>query len=472
MERSGSLFLVITRVSGPFNWNPVRAGWCEKQHSISRPMIRDSHRLALYAANLGTHRTPPIALPYPKRFAIPQAYPHNKPMSYSHWPLLYLCVALCLGACQPNKPPPTPIFSPNKQGIHLLLDDGRHQWDTTQWAEHLNQAQQLSGKDSYVVQLIRSDDLDIQKWQQFLDLSAQYQLVPIIRIATTFDQINNWWVAPTADPNGRYHTTAQTYTTFFSQLDWQTTPHYFIIGNEPNHGNEWSGRPDPAAYARFLADMSRALHRQDPHAFILNAGFDNYTPHTGSSPFADGMWYIDTQSFLEGMITAEPDIFSHLDGWASHPYPQGPFIAPPWEQTYQVDRLNDAPPPDNAPPTGIYNRGVNGYEWELWQLQQYGVLPLPVFITETGWRHTISPYPAAETVSLYYDLAYHGNSDGRYPHLPQSGWTPWLDDPRVVAITPFAMAGNPQEWSHTNWLQITETGEITGRIISPTSPAP
>lgn len=64
----------------------------------------------------------------------------------------------------------------------------------------------------------------------------------------------------------------------------------------------------------------------------------------------------------------------------------GPFTAPPWEQSYNRNLLNgavdDAPRP---PPDGLYNRGINGYDWELWKLHSYGVRHIDVLITETGW---------------------------------------------------------------------------------------
>ena len=95
--------------------------------------------------------------------------------------------------------------------------------------------------------------------------------------------------------------------------------------------------------------------------------------------------------------------------------------------------------------------------------------PLPVMITETGWRHaeTANPnskdtgenYPSAETVAVYFDLALNGNN-GRYPDYPETGWTAWLDDPRIIGVTPFALNGNPLEWGYTNWLAIDKNGTI------------
>lgn len=374
-----------------------------------------------------------------------------------------LCSLICVYgvSCQSPVTKRSEPFAENKLGMHLLLEDGRNHWPTSLWAEHMQYARQIAGEWGYVTQLIALDDLDMVKWQYFMDLCADLQLTPILRLATTFDRDNNYWTAPPIDENGRFHTIAEEYANFLTALEWPTDTHYVIVGNEPNHGNEWQGKPDPAGYARFLVDVATAIHAADPQAYVLNAGFDNYTPHTGIQPFADGFWYMDTESFMDGMIMAEPDVFAHLDGWSSHPYPMGPFIAPPWEQTFQIDWLNDAQNPNHhPPPADMVNRGVNSYEWELWLLGVYGFAPLPVFITETGWRHTLEPYPDVEVVADYFDLALFGNENGRFPNYPQNGWIPWQNDPQVVAVTPFALNGEPFEWAHTNWLSLSSDGQV------------
>jgi len=391
-----------------------------------------------------------------------------------HFVLVLLGLALLIIACQTTTPPHTrrSITIPaNKLGIHLLLDDGRNHWPVELWPEHLDVARQAVGEWGFVVQLIRQDDFDLVKWQLFMDLCAEHHLTPIIRLATTFDQTQGWWVAPPQDEDGGYETIAAATTSFLTLLNWPTGEHFVLIGNEPNHGDEWGGRANPSEYARYLGDMAVALHAADPDALILNAPLDPFTPHTGSGTLK-GMSYLDAESFMDGMFAAAPDIFTHLDAWASHPYPLGPFREGPWKQQHQVDFLNDASNPAQlTPPAGIYNRGINGYAWELFKLAAYGVEPLPVFITETGWKHAESAHPNASdhldalpdaaTVALYFDLALNGQR-GRAPDLPATGWTPWLTDNRVYAIAPFALNGTPTEWGHTNWLMMDERGRILG----------
>jgi hypothetical protein len=299
-----------------------------------------------------------------------------------------------------------------------------------------------------------------------MDLCTELRLTPILRLATTYDWDAGWWVAPPRDGDGTYRTVAAQYADFVAALRWPTSEHYIVVGNEPNHGNEWGGRPDPAAYARFLLDVADGVHAADGNARVLNAGFDPYTPHTGSRPFVDGMYYMDEETFLDQMHAAYPDVFDHLDAWASHSYAMGPFTKGPWEQVYQVDMINDAANPDHVePPPGVNNRGVNGYEWELFKLSTFGVGPLPVLITETGWRHAGAgngeAYPTPEMVAVYVDLTLRGNG-GRYAEYPEEGWTPWLDDPRVLGVTFFALDGDPAEWDHTNWLVLDAEGNVLG----------
>jgi len=298
----------------------------------------------------------------------------------------------------------------------------------------------------YVTQLVRLDDLDTVKWQQFLDLSAAYRFLPIVRLATVFEREANWWAAPVPDEDGGYQTVANDYVEFLAQLDWHGLTRLVVVGNEPNHGNEWGGVPHPADYARFLRDVAGRLYEWDDAVVVMNAGMDAYTPHTNGQPFVDGMVYMDSESFLQGMIASDPTIFHQIDAWASHPYPMGPFSAPLEQQTFQIDYLNGAANPNHLePPAGVTNRGIQGYGWEMWWLAQHGIADLPVYITETGWRFSDSLPPVQ--VAAYLDLA----------------WQTWQDDDRVRAVTFFAFNGNPAEWGvHTNWLVLDEQGQVLG----------
>ncbi len=382
--------------------------------------------------------------------------------------LTFVTFGLCFGLIRTQ-----PLPAHNKLGVHLLLDDGVNAWSPAVWEAHVRAARQVAGEWGYVTELIRGDDLNPKKWQRFMDLCAELHLTPIVRLSTTYNPSPHWWLAPARDRDGSYHSLAARYAAFVHALRWPTPEHYVIVGNEPNHGDEWSGRPDPAAYAHFFIDVADTLHAADPGVRVLNAGFDPYAPNTGKLPFKPkGMYYLDEETFLDQMVAAVPDVFRRVDIWNSHAYPTGPLRDGPWQQTYQIDLLNGATNPHHVePPAGIHNRGVNGYEWEMFKLSTYGIAGLPVMITETGWRHAESSMrkaadhepdlPDVAQTAQYLDMALYGNPH-RYPGLPEVGWTPWMDDARVIAVTPFALDGAPGAWGYTNWLVLDRQGQITG----------
>lgn len=356
---------------------------------------------------------------------------------------LFFCL---LFACQtPTQPAPPSEFtrrtiptSPNKKGVHTLLIDTFRDWEVERWESHLDYASAAVGADGYVTQLVRLDDLDVEKWQYFMDLCERGEIRPILRLATTANP--DGWNTPPRDVDGTYRTVATQFANFIRALDWPTTP-IIIIHNEPNHGHEWNGTPNAADYARYLIDVANAIHHADPNAVVLNAGFDNYAPHTnGQAP-----QLLDSATFLNEMLAAQPNVFTYIDAWASHPYPLGAFIEPPEMAIFQIDRINGAEAlPVTQPPKGIHNRGIQGYEWELWWLEQHGVTDLPVLITETGWRFGEAGYPSEAEAACYL----------------QQALQIWNADPRVVAITPFAFNGDPSRWSHSNWLNLADDGTV------------
>jgi hypothetical protein len=206
---------------------------------------------------------------------------------------------------------------------------------------------------------------------------------------------------------------------------------------------------------------------------VLGPALDLYAPHSNGQPI-NGYVYIDAESFLDGMYAAVPEAFDQIDVWAAHAYPPDPFRFDPARHYFRIDYANGATNPNHQePPPGIYNRGINSYRWELWKLEQLmgpRATSLPVMITESGWRHAPSQEPEArdavhaeisfETMSAYLDLAFHGNS-GRYPDLPDSGWTPWTEDSQVLGVVLFALGGYPRDWGHTNWVVVDQQGRIT-----------
>jgi len=356
---------------------------------------------------------------------------------------------------------------PSKVGIHFLLDDGRQSWETARWEEHFQAADQIVGPGGIAVQVIRSNDLRPVYWQYFIDLCAEYNMTPVFRLSTTFHRKDNFWRVPHADAKGSYTTLAQSYAKFLSALDWRGLTPHVILFNEPNNGLEWGGKPDPAEYAHFVADTIPILRATVSGIKILNAALDHYAPETYGEKIETGYAYMSAGTYMDQMEQTVPGIFRMFDLWNSHPYPLGAFREPPWNSLYQVDSRKGLPAP--PAPQGLSNRGINSYEWELWKLATYGVPPLPVLITETGWRYESDViggddegegYPTQEQVAQYFDLAMWGN-EGRYPDLPETGWIPWLRDSRVIGVSIFALDGVPTKWGHTNLLNMNIDGTIS-----------
>lgn len=382
--------------------------------------------------------------------------------------LLLLIIALVVTALLEDKPTEEQI---GKVGIHLLLDDGRNNWPIDIWDEHMAYAGEIASPKGIAVQVIRYDDLDSERWQVFMDLAAEHDLTPVLRLASTFDFDNRWWNAPQADANGSYIAWGEDYADFLNALNWPTAQKHVILLNEPNNGHEWGGQPDAAAYARFVADVSVVLREEVENVVILNAAFDPYAPNTGSLPFPDtDIYLVDANTFIDEMEAAQPDVFSNFDIWNSHAYALG-LREHPEEQRYNFDYMHGAE--NTMPPfiEGLYNRGINGYEWELWKLSQLGYSELPVMITETGWRHeeTTDPnsldngfgYPAAEQIAEFFDYAFRG-SDSSYAEGLSPSITAWIDDERVLSVAPFALNGVPSEWGHTSLLKLDAEGNVMG----------
>ena len=191
---------------------------------------------------------------------------------------------------------------------------------------------------------------------------------------------------------------------------------YVVIYNEPNHGQEWGNSVDARSYARVLNQTIDALKQKSEDFFVLNAGFDASTPEERPS-------YQDQLTFMREMNDEVPDIFNKLDGWASHSYPNPGFLGSPLD---------------------FGRRSIRGYLWELEVLKNLGVSKnLPVFITETGWKHSdgknFNPrYPSPETIAGYYKYAF------------ENVWS----DYRIVAVTPFLLNYQDYPFDHFSFKKI------------------
>lgn len=311
-----------------------------------------------------------------------------------------------------------PLSVPNnKFGIHIISG-------TDDEASPAADLVDSSGGDwGYVTVLIQSGERDVSRWQTFFNNLRRRHLIPLVRLATQPE--DSYWKRP-------YDGEEVAWADFLDNLIWPTKNRYVIIYNEPNQGKEWGNVVDPESYTQSLSKTIDALKKKNADFFVLNAGFDASAPDKAPG-------FMDEWNFLQQMNKAVPGIFNKLDGWVSHSYPNPGFVGLP-------DK------------TG---RGtVAGWSWEAQKLTDLGVTKqLPIFITETGWRHAEGinfdkSLPDADTVADYYKKAFHDT------------WSSL----QIVAVTPFLLNYQDAPFDHFSFKKL--TGEKQNyRILGAQYPA-
>lgn len=268
------------------------------------------------------------------------------------------------------------LFPNNKFGINSLSPEA----EVNDVADLVN----TNGDWGWVVLVIRKNERDVVRWQAVFDSLNKNHLTPIVRIATEADAQGNW-LRPTADDAGEW-------ADFLAGLSWPTKNRYVQIYNEVNRKTEWGGNVDAGGYASELSNTIDALKAKSQDFFVLNAPLDLAATSSRDSQ--------DAGDFLLAMEESRPGIFNKLDGWASHSYPNPDFSASPLKSG---------------------RTGIDGYKWELAQINTYTGRDLPVFVTETGWRNSGPSGLTDADIAGYYKTAFR---------------RVWNDD-RVVLVAPF-----------------------------------
>ncbi len=283
----------------------------------------------------------------------------------------------------------------NKFGIHILFPT-----EVQQAAQLVNSN---GGEWGYVVIPIQIGDLNVQKWQQFMDNCRQYKVIPIIRIATGPDAANtsNWRI-PT-DEN------ILDFANFLNSLDWPIKNRYVILFNEVNRSDEFGGTVNPALYANIVNYATVVFKVINPDFYMISAGLDNAA--------ADTTFSMNEYDYIRAMNQAVPGIFNKLDGIASHSYPN-----PGMEQ----------------PPSILNSESIASFQYERQLIETMTSKQLPVFITETGWPTDSTPDATAAT---YYQQAFS---------------TIW-EDPNIVTVAPFLLQADGGLFSMFSFLSITNS---------------
>ncbi len=286
----------------------------------------------------------------------------------------------------------------NKFGIHITSNPR----DLSLAAKLLNSN---GGDWSWITVVIRKDELNREQWQDFFDQCRRLHLIPIVRLATK----NNGrvWQKPEKEE-------VQKIADFLNSLIWPIKNQFVIIYNEPNRADEWGGGVDPKNYFEILNFAVDYFHQLNRNFFIISAGLDLAAPQKPPQFFSAENFY--RQGYLY-----RPQVFEKIDGIASHSYPNHGFIGSPrdWGKT-----------------------SIRGYLWEINYLAQLGVKrKLPVFITETGWPHQ----EGIGSKPNFY-------SAQKVARLFAQAFPVWINDPQVVAITPFILNYPQPPFDHFSWI--------------------
>jgi len=292
---------------------------------------------------------------------------------------------------------PTSV-SNNRVGMHII-DSG----NLPQVRDLVNST---GGDWGYVTLVIQKGERNPTRWQTVFDDMRRFHLIPIIRIATApVAGNNNVWEKPNVDE-------IDGWVSFLNSLNWVIKNRYVIVGNEPNHANEWGGEVNPKEYADYLKIFSQKLKNSNEDFFIMPAGLDASVPNIilrSMSPSGA----MEESLFLSKMFEEDSGVFDFIDGWSSHSYPNPAF---------------------SGAPTDTGKGSIRTYEWELNYLKFLGLKrDLPVFITETGWIHGT-------------DLT--TNIPPKIEYAFKNVW----NDKRVVAVTPFIFKYTDPPFDGFSWV--------------------
>lgn len=287
---------------------------------------------------------------------------------------------------------------------------GLHLSQTSDLTPAKNIINSNGGDWGYVTIVLRTDQLDVQMWQDFMNNCRLFHLTPIIRLATIMEK--DHWKKPE-------YSDIDNLTNFLASLRWPHSRQIVSLFNEPNQGKEWGGGVDAKSYTDLALYAAKRLKSLNANFFILSGGLDLAAPQKLPD-------FAKAESFYREVYQYKPEYFDLLDGLASHSYPNHGFVGLPTDQ-------------------GLHS--IRGYQWELSFLKNLGVKKeLPAFITETGW-----PHREGETNNPSF-FAANTTSD-----LLLSAINIWQKDPRVLAVTPFIFNFPYPPFDHFSWLQINGT---------------
>lgn len=269
-------------------------------------------------------------------------------------------------------------------GVHILNTGELEK------AKELLKTEKTKDEWTYVTIPLTLNDLSKHdEWQQFFNNAKKDKFLPIVRLSSRFNSSLGAWEVPT-------HKDVVDLSKFLTSLEWpKEDEKIIIVFNEPNHAKEWGGSVDPDSYAQTLVFTADWLHSEMNNYIVLPAGLDLAAPN--------GKETQEAFSYMKTMLSAYPELFSYIDAWNSHSYPNPGFSSSPY---------------------ALGKNSLRGYEHELTFISQYTDKEFPVYITETGWVETKN---TQKWLSQYYMYAVKNI---------------WSNE-RVKAVTPFVLNGAP-----------------------------
>jgi hypothetical protein len=270
-------------------------------------------------------------------------------------------------------------------GIHILAPS------EVQTAEELLTTTETQDEWHYVTVPLTLNDLQKKdEWQNFFNYARDHKLIPIVRLTTRFE--NGAWKVPNKK-------NIADLISFLSVLNWPTDERHVIAFNEVNHAKEWGNSLNPAEYAEVLQFTSNWAKSEGKNYIVLPAAMDLAAPNSGVT--------MEAFRYLEAMRQSNPRIFDYIDYWNSHSYPNPGFSGSATEKG---------------------QKSISGFVTELSYLKEKTGHEFRTFITETGW---------AENALTKKNL------DAYYKYAAEHVWS----DPRVIAVTPFVLQGDPGPFS-------------------------
>lgn len=237
-----------------------------------------------------------------------------------------------------------------------------------------------------------------QQWQQAFDQAKKHQFIPLVRLATSFDAASNAWKIPN-------HYEIMQLFAFLNELNWPYEKRYVIIFNEPNHRSEWGGQLDPSSYTQILRFSADWAHTEKNGGYVvLPAAMDLAAPNGANT--------MEAFSYLQQMLQSDPEIFTKIDYWNSHSYPNPAFSAPAHRQG---------------------KNSLHGFLAELAWLEKHTQIKAKVFITETGWEENAL---TRNKLNEYYQYA----NEKIWSHES------------VITVTPFILKGDPGPFSRFSFI--------------------